>query len=903
MKRFSIRYQILLIALIPVLLIDSFLTFFHINSNIDQAKTLLRSNGTIVAEQIAGAAEFNLLAGNYSRIQSLIEQNINNNDIVYVSVYNDADEVIAQARSEFFSEQTVNQYLFHRQLIFTQTLGSTDIFEPDDYVEEAEIKKLGRVHLYISRQQLNEQILQIIIEGLILFIAMLIVALILTLIVSQRITRPIFKLQKHLKSIEKGQLGELIQDVESNEIGEVQKGFNSMSVSLLANRMELNEKIETATSQLKNAVINLEDKNRELAIARDHAQNADRIKSQFLANISHEIRTPINGIKGFINLLSHSGLQPEQKRYASIIKQSTQDLGRIINEVLDLAKIESGKIELHHTEFDLYELLESTRDGLFTVAMEKDIDLYLIIYSDTPRKVIGDASRIKQVLINLIGNAIKFTDDGHVSIKVYQDQIEDNRITINFEIEDSGIGISKEDQKSLFEAFNQIESDNNRRFSGTGLGLTIAKNLAIIMGGNILVKSQYGSGSLFKLYIPLQAVMQESSRKNAFIDQTAMIYCFDTLAQQELQSLFSRIGFDTQSTLITPNTDISYLKEDISNNIPLYQLLVIDLRHAFVNPRDMISQKTRDNARVKLLHYDPAFVEPELLNDFAFISAINTSKNLRLILEGQQQLATEVHSNSDVRPRVKSQKVLIVDDNRINLTLAQELVQLWGHQAFAAIDAEEALNLFDEESFDLILLDIQMPKIDGVQLMNIMREKNPGLEAPIVAITANVMELEKQRLLTAGFDAYLGKPIDEEKLRQLLEGKRNHFDTEDLYADTDTEKALSIDHELTLKLSAHNEQLANDVYMMLASELPDYLHSLKRSIAGHNKEALSLIIHKLEGVTCYVGLPRLKQLIYAYKSTHKKKSENSVGQAQAIRQELKIIRKEIDGFLNTQNSA
>lgn len=903
MKQFSIKLQILLITMIPVFLIDTFLTYVNIKNAMDQAETLLRSNAQIVAEQIANASEFNLLSGNYGYIQALLDQTINNNDILFAAVHNDQNIPVARANHESYTDQSIPQYLFLRQAIYTQTLGSSDIFEPENDDEEALTRNLGWVNLYISRQQLEEKKQQILVNGLILFVSMLVIAMLFAMLVSRRITRPIINLLEHLENIGKGNLGELIEDLEKNEIGEVQKGFNSMSVALLANRMDLNNKIDIATRKLTKVVAELRENNRELAIARDQAQNADRVKSQFLANISHEIRTPINGIKGFVNLLSHSGLKQEQKRYTNIINQSTQDLSNIISEVLDLAKIESGKIELYETEFDIYELVESTRDGLFTVAMEKDIDLYLIIYSDTPRTVIGDPSRLKQVLVNLIGNAIKFTDDGYVAIRIYLEDQQDKLVTIKFDIQDSGIGISVQDQQTLFDAFTQIESDNNRRFSGTGLGLTIAKNLSLIMQGDISIQSELGSGSLFSVVLPFKQVEQESGRDNPFKNQTAMIYSFDPWCQQESQSLFSRIGFDTQTRLIESDTQINDLRAEISSTVSLYHLLIIDLRHGFFDPRAFIDASLRQNSSIKLIHYDQAFIESVLMEDFAFLSVINTSKNLSMILKGNHAYAEDIEAGLVHAPTISTGKVLIVDDNRINLVLAQELVELWGHEAFSAIDANEAMSLFHKQEFDLILLDIQMPKIDGVQLMEIMRRQKPTLKAPIVAITANVMALEEQRLLMAGFDAYIGKPIEEKKLRQLLEGENVKDEKEDIYPLNEAAESLTLDHQLTLKLSAGNEKLANEVYSMLTGELPDYLHSLKIAVSTQKLDELSLIMHKLQGVTCYAGLPRLKGLLRKYAAV---KNDNQVAIlkiAGSIREELQNIRIELDRILDSRNTA
>ena len=254
----------------------------------------MQSKGEIIARQLAGASEFNLFTGNDRQIEYLLTQSVDTNDIVLAAVYNREGRLIAEAVSSRYLSTEAPNYLYYRQPILTQSIEHADVFSPDAN-ETRVTNTLGWVHLYISRQQLQQTTQQIIFDSIAFFLLFLIMAVILTIIISRRITRPVFRLMEHLKFVETGQLGKTIEPIESNEIGAVQRGFNSMTHALLANRRHLNQRIQQATHQLNEAIADLETKNRELGFARDEAQNANRTKSEFLANMSHEIRTPING--------------------------------------------------------------------------------------------------------------------------------------------------------------------------------------------------------------------------------------------------------------------------------------------------------------------------------------------------------------------------------------------------------------------------------------------------------------------------------------------------------------------------------------------------------------------------------------------------------------------------------
>jgi two-component system sensor histidine kinase BarA len=863
MKRLGIKYQILLITLIPVFLIDLFFTYTRFKDDIKQANELLQSDGRNIARKIADASK-NLNAGQAQQIQTMLDQKIDNDAVIFVSVYNQQGKRIAISVSNDFQVSNTNRYFYVRSPITSQRNFQPKVLSHDQ-IEHSVGNTVGWVNLYVSRIRLEEAKTRITQDAFIFFIIVLMLALILTAVISRRITQPIYTLLEHLKYVETGRLGETIDPLAYNEIGAVQKGFNRMTQALLSNRKQLNDKIQQATQQLNEAMIDMETKNRELAFARDEAQNANRIKSEFLANMSHEIRTPINGIKGFISLISQSSLNPTQKKYADIVLKSANDLTNIINEILDFSKMESGKLQIVVDDFDLHEIIEQTRDTLFITTLAKNIDLNLIIYSDTPRYVCGDKLRIKQILLNLIGNAIKFTDQGEVIIRLSVEEQAATEVTILISVEDSGIGISDEDQARLFTAFSQVETAANRRFPGTGLGLAISKNLVSLMGGEIAVKSEFGKGSTFSVRLPLALtnVNDQDVTQQEVKASTALIIASRKACLQELQSLFDRAGITTEPVLLEQQT-IEQIKEIVHQNRGHIDYLVIDFRHPALDLWDLVDTEPDAEVRIIAMHYDPGMIPGFDSREIEFVSIISSSYRLQGLLDQSLIGDTEKAPVGQLPPTpAKLKNVLFVDDNETNLKLGSALIRKWGHEVLEADHANEAMNLYRNQSFDLIFLDIQMPDIDGVTLRAMMREERPDDRTPIVALTANILNEEADRLLQLGFDYYLSKPIDEDKFRALVDGSLERSATIPDNESTDTRygETKSVNIRQSLDLAADNESLLKQIFEILLRDIPDYRNQLSNAIEQLDYTKLSSIIHKIHGTTCYTSLPLLKSQV------------------------------------------
>ncbi|MFT5504072.1 MAG: two-component system sensor histidine kinase BarA [Gammaproteobacteria bacterium] len=900
MKRPSIKYQILVVTLLPVFLVDLFFTYFNINSNIEQASTLLQSKGRIIARQIAGAAEFDLISGTDNQINILLRQSINTADIVKASVLDNQGLVVASASSNSFKQNNISNYFYYREPVVLQNIDNSDIFSPHQTPNKASQKILGWVHLYVSRQSLEETKKQIFKKSVLFFILALILAVMLAVFISRRITRPIITLRDHLKRVEKGNLGETIKSIEKNEIGAVQNSFNRMTEALMTSRQHLNEQIEQATVQLNDAISDLESKNKELGFARDEALAANQTKSRFLANMSHEIRTPINGIKGFIGLLANSNLDERQQSYADTIFRSTQDLISIIDEILDFSKVESGKLKIVEENFNLIEVLEQSRDILFISALSKDLDLNLIVFSDTPNNVVGDKLRLKQILMNLIGNAIKFTYHGEVIVRVLVEALNNISSTLTIDIEDTGIGISEKGQIGLFSAFSQADTDNSRRNTGTGLGLMISRNLSQLMGGDISLTSTEGKGSCFTLTVPIKL---DKNFNDLHIASkpigSGLVFSGSASGRQEIHALFERAGVEVESVLVS-NRHEEKILDTTYKNAKNIDFVIMDLRHITLSlPKITWLAQQYPSIRIIVTHHDQTVVPIQYRDQIEFISTITAQKELQKILrplDPPVHKTPEPNSTQKCNQWIESRSVLLVDDNQVNLKLGAELIRIWGHTVIDVNHAIKAMALFEAETFDLIILDIQMPDIDGIELLNMMRNKKPDMLTPIVALTANALDTEESRLLELGFDYYLSKPIDEDKFQAIVNTATlqiHKVSTENINSEDDY-CIESFSFEKSLELSANSHDLLSQILQILLRDIPDHLEKLESQKKSMDITSLAMTVHKLQGITCYASLPKLKQLVTNTNCVLEDGSDHFINEAVTnLIKELKIIQQEV----------
>ena len=893
--RLALRHQILLITLLPVLVIDIFFTFRHYTSEAAQANAQLASKAEIISRHLASASEIYLFSGNVEQINRLLEQSISDPEVTLIKIHDRDGMLVAEARSEIFDGSEVAEYYYKRTPVSIQDPSFDDIFYTD-FSDTGNPSELGWVHLYLSQKTLQQAISRALLESLLLFALILVLAAILSELVSRRISLPVSKLLAQVKKVESGDLYGRIDEIESNELGEVQRGFNQMTESLQNNQEQMNQRIAHATEQLNDAIADLEEKNIELSVARDEAQHANRIKSVFLANMSHEIRTPINGIHGFVGLLAEGKLDDTQKRYVEIIDKSVVDLTNIINEILDFSKIESGKLRVVSEVFDLYDVIEQTRDILYLSTLSKHIECYLIIYSDVPRRVVGDKLRLKQILLNLIGNAIKFTDEGYIAIKVSVADESTEETDVKISIEDSGIGISESDQQHLFEAFTQVENEENRRFQGTGLGLVISQNLASLLGGQIFMHSEPGRGSTFDVLLPLKKAAGDAADEISDDELTAMAIASTEYGLKETASLLARNGAVPETLLVSPANAGLQIRETLQQCHQMLDIISIDTRQLEVDPLQFIPTNIAKRTKIFMMVREGQIELPQSAQGSYRVPVTISSQQLfRLINEQSDNLTASMITGGATERQAK--QVLLVDDNQVNLTLGEELLKNWGHQVTSESRAARALELFEAREFDFVILDIQMPEIDGVTLMHKMRLARPQAKCLFIAMTATVVDELENQFIASGFDYYLSKPIDKKRFRSIVEGRQlisSQASNQKIVPDTN----LSFDYDGSLSLSTDKPELLKQILHILLRDIPGFRQQLQEYLEIADRDRLKTTIHKIHGVTCYCSLPRLKNMVAGVEDKlHDMTEEEVINLANTISGELLSVAAEVKSRL------
>jgi signal transduction histidine kinase/DNA-binding response OmpR family regulator len=607
------------------------------------------------------------------------------------------------------------------------------------------------------------------------------------------ITRSLRRIMSTLKtrtaalSADLGEVGSGNSQAQANkdELSILSDAFDEMLAGIERRDVELDRHRRNLESQVTSRTEELTEANRQLEAARQKAEESTRLKGEFLANMSHEIRTPMNGVVGMTELALETELTREQRDYLKIVKSSAGDLLAIINDILDFSRIEAGKLTLNSVEFDPRKLLSDTAKSLALRAHQKGLELLWSSTPEVPRVVIGDPIRLRQVIVNLIGNAIKFTDAGEILLHVELESSLSGTIKLRFSVKDTGIGIPEEKQSQIFEAFAQVDGSATRSYGGTGLGLAIVSQLVKLMGGEVAVESAPGSGSTFafgacfgKADIPIDAptgLARHQGLRTLVVDDNGP-------ARKILCQVLSEWGLEP--TLVADGRKAFETVAKAAQDEAPFQIVLLDARMPDMDGF-AVADLIRESAgivRSPIMMLTSS--DQEEYQRYRLKSGMDTYVSKPVDpTELLQVILSEIGGNttgdptSSAKPESQSAlmecpplQILVVEDNLVNQKLIVRLLEKRGHSVMLANDGFEALAMLARRSFDLILMDIQMPGLTGYDVTARIRanEAESGAHVTIVALTAHAMEGDKKRCLSAGMDGYLTKPIRFQELDQIL---------------------------------------------------------------------------------------------------------------------------------------
>lgn len=760
----------------------------------------------------------------------------------------------------------------HSPLTPVSTANGQAIRTEDSWRWQAPIEADGRV-LEVEFSTARQQI-EILRTSLVLIVGALLIvllALLLTSRLSRSVTRPMQALINGIEQIRAGRLDTRIQTEAPGELAQLRDSLNAMAKSLEDAQTELQHNVDQATEDLRETLETIEIQNIELDMARKEALKASQIKSEFLANMSHEIRTPLNGIIGFTRLLQRSGLNPRQREYMDTIRKSSDSLLAIINDILDFSKIEAGKLNLEQAPVCLYDLIEEVQTMLAPMAQEKGLEQAAIIYSDLPARVLGDAQRIRQVLINLVNNAIKFTDHGSVVVRAMLEEERNGVATIKVTVTDTGSGMTEAMQRDLFNAFTQADQSVARQPGGTGLGLAISKRIAEEMGGEIGVESIWHKGSTF--WFSFKAEIEEQDNLDtlqAFHGQSVLLIEANEHARLGLHHMLADWGMH----IIEPESlDAAQLAVADKNLVIVGIAAAANLDEQLVRQLEALLQR---GARLVVIttqvEHLQKLLEP-VTGDYQLLGKPATRLRLYDAMLEVCGAAAEYHESQVPQRHFEHVRALVVDDHLGNLRLAEVFLSELGVQVHTCSSGAEAVEVFAQQPFDIVFMDIQMPGMDGIETTQRLRQLESHTAVPIVALTAHALASERQQLLSSGMDDYLTKPLNEKLLSHILRRwTTNKSNRKEVAAINPIESAAafiepsysadphlpSLDPALALQRCAGKKDLVADMHSRLFSQLAEESIELERLKKAGNMTQLLEQVHRLHGATKYCGTPKLE---------------------------------------------
>ena len=887
MTKYGLRARVLAFTILPTLIIGCLLAGYFSFHRHQQLEAYIIEQGISVIEPLAIASEYGMkqnsrellkrLLGLTHRKNSAFINSIavfrEDNQLFVTSNFHRGLDMLRLPKGEPIPELTTVDYQDDFIILRTPILEEVTLTE-SSLLDSKPQRAVG----YISIQMNTDRALIIQYRDTAVAILVVLLGLGLSIYCGLNLVNvvidPINRMVRAVYQIREGRLDTRVRGQMRGELDMLKNGINAMAKAIAEYHNEMQMNIDQATSDLRETLEQIEIQNVELDMAKKRAQEAARVKSEFLANMSHELRTPLNGVIGFAKQLFKTPLTSNQSDYLSTIEKSAKNLLNIINDILDFSKLEAGKLSLEQIPFSLRDVVNETMTLLAPSAHDKGLELSLRVNGDVPDLLSGDPLRLQQILTNLTGNAIKFTEQGNIDVTIsLRKRVENQRVRLAIQIRDTGIGMSQQQQRQLFQPFNQADTSISRRYGGTGLGLVITQKLVQQMDGSIEVDSSLEQGSRFTVTLGMRLASQPHDESRAAIslqDQSILLVEADPWSRAACEAQLQEWRMQV--------TSVGSLSEAANRGLEAVTTLLIGLSSTpdLLALQQQLSQlPVRYSRLLFLLNSHEPRLQEQLLALGASHCLSKPVPHSKLLAALTLNHTATANAPQPVTSRSKLPlNVLAVDDNPANLKLITAMLGDLVAEVHSCQNGRQAVELAQRLEFDLIFMDIQMPILDGISATQTIRQEGCNQQTPIIAVTAHAIPGERERLMAQGMDEYLAKPIDEAQLEKLLRqftqplpGQAPTSPEPEVNNPAISNPASSSlrDAELALRQAAGKPELAREMLELLLASLPEVQTLLAQASDASAAELLAGI-HKLAGGAAYCGMPALQALCHQLES-------------------------------------
>jgi len=848
--------------IIPMMLMILALGYYVTADKISSAERNANQRGSLLARHLSSIVELGMVARDKAVLLSYVDIVLKEEGVFSVSIQDITGGTLAEKSVEGLAGPRSEIKYFSAPVLLTEiAVGGIE----NDLEERAETndnnKLIGLVRIGVLSEKSGSKEEKILLLGLVSTLVGIIISTLIGYNLSRLITKPILRLNETVSLLTAGQLETRVNEKSEGEIGALEHGINNMAESLQQSQINLQNRVDEATNSLSLSVSELEKNNIELEKSREEAIKLGDEKVQLLARISHELRTPLNAVIGFSRLLEKKISDHDRSEYTRTIVNSATQLSSVIDDVLLFSKLEFGSLSLAQEGFSPGKACEDTVVMLSAAAQEKNIELVLLIDKSVPHFMEGDESRIKQVLTNLINNAIKFTDVGEIVVNVdlqFSSSYSGVGNTLSIAVTDTGCGINLKKFDTLFSEFSQVKNIRTRKLDGIGLGLSISRRLARAMGGDITVSSTEGEGSCFRFSIPL---LNPSNEKclvpacNQLSGKNVLLFEPQLKSRESLLAMFHQFGMEVS---VVENEIVDYLAlKKKENSLDVLVLAYSSEQLKNISCEDIAGKFGRlfDGpililTGISLWELDAKVSEKEQLLCLSKpLKKETLYRNLLTLLKIENEF-DEHYNTYAVGPWLMGKSTLIVEDNSFNQVLLKTILENRAAEVQIVSNGKEAIAAINDKKFDVIFMDLHMPDADGVSISRTIRKgENVNATTPIILVTADVLFDEKLLVSDEVIDCVLHKPIHEKKLDQLLESFIMDY--------SDKKNA----NTKVLSGESYQHQAVNELDDELKKEILRLCGDVTVSIESDNKNEAKESLHQLLGLSGYYQLKEVSQAV------------------------------------------